>query len=154
MSVTTVQRLVSARRASHFPTRRLHSLTDLNTQFAPLSRRHVSSHKVDPPQEKSTSSPNLWAQIREARPGVRYTVYVGLGLMVTAETTFWLNVIRTKYFPSKVAEEQKEAARFMEDLRAAIKGYRVVWMRTYNRYYGAYIWGVGYGGLDGLHDKP
>lgn len=100
------------------------------------------------------SSPNLWSQIREARPAVRYTVYVGLGLMTIAETTFWFNVIRAKYFPSKVVEEQKEAARFMEDLRAAIKGYRAVWMRNYDRYYGAYIWGVDYGGLDELHDKP
>ncbi|KAJ4337751.1 hypothetical protein N0V87_004499 [Didymella glomerata] len=111
-------------------------------------RRHASSRKVDPPQENP--SLNLWSQIRSARPAVRYTVYGGLGLMVTAETTFWFNVIRAKYFPSKVSEEREEAVRLLDDIGAAVEGLRAVWMRNYNRYYGAYIWGAGYGGLDGL----
>jgi hypothetical protein len=70
--------------------------------------------------------------------------------MVTAETTFWFNVIRAKYFPSKVSEEREEAVRLLDDIGAAVEGLRAVWMRNYNRYYGAYIWGAGYGGLDGL----
>ncbi|KAF2627696.1 hypothetical protein BU25DRAFT_410833 [Macroventuria anomochaeta] len=150
MFAGAVQMLVPARRASPFSTRQLHSLPGLSTQLAPLSRRHISSHKAVPPQENSASSFNLWAQIREARPAVRYTVYAGLGLMATAETTFWFNVIKSKYFPSKNAEEQDEAAQFLEDLRAVIKGYRAVWMQNYNRYYGAYVWGADYSGLDGL----
>lgn len=81
---------------------------------------------------------------------MRYTVYAGLGLMATAETTFWFNVIRAKYFPSQVTEEQEEAARLLGNFRAAIQGYRAVWLRNYDRYYGAYIWGAGYSGLDGL----
>jgi hypothetical protein len=150
MSSRTAQKMVSAQRASPFPTRRLHSLTDLVARTTPLSRRQFCSHKFDSGQEKP--SLNLWLQIRAAPPAVRYTVYVGLGLMATAETTFWYNVIRAKYFPSKVAEGQEEAARLMADLRAAVKGYRAVWLYNYDRYYGAYIWGVGYGGLDRLHD--
>lgn len=152
MSFRTAQRLVSAPRASPFSTRRRHSLTALSTRTAQLFRRPFSSHKVESPQE-CTPSLNLWSQIRDARPAVRYTVYAGLGLMATAETTFWFNVIGAKYFPSKVAEEQEEAARLLDDLSAAIKGYRVVWMRNHDRYYSAYIWGADYGSLDGLNDR-
>jgi hypothetical protein len=74
--------------------------------------------------------------------------------MVTAESTFWFNVVRAKYFPSKAVEGKEEADRFLQDLRTAVKGYRTVWLANYNRYYGAYAWGLGYGGLDGLsiHD--
>ncbi|KAF3042023.1 hypothetical protein E8E11_007295 [Didymella keratinophila] len=149
MSTSTAQRLVPAQRASPFSSRQLHSLTNPSAQVIALFRRH-SSHKVNLPQE-NTPSLNLWSQIREARPAVRYTVYAGLGLMATAETTFWFNVIRAKYFPSKVDKEQEEAARLLDDFRAAIKGYRAVWLRNYDRYHGAYIWGAGYGGLDGLN---
>ena len=149
MSASTAQTLVSAQRASPFHTRQLHSLTGANARVTSPSRRFSSSHKFGPPQEKTTSL-NLWSQIREARPAVRFTVYAGLGLMATAEATFWFNVIRAKYFPSKVAEEQEEAARLLDDFWLAIKGYRAVWLRNYDRYYGAYVWGVGYGGLDDL----
>ncbi|KAF3032653.1 hypothetical protein E8E12_003085 [Didymella heteroderae] len=148
MSHRTAQRLVSAQRASPFSSRRRHSLTNLIARNAPLSRRRLSSHEVDPSQENP--SLNLWSQIREARPAVRYTVYAGLVLMVTAETAFWFNVVRAKYFPSKVDKEQDEAEKLRQDLRAAIEGYRLVWLQNYTRYYGAYVWGVGYGGLDGL----
>lgn len=142
MSARAVQTLVAARKASPFSTRQMHSLPGSSTSLAPLSKRHVSSHRVDSPQTKSSSSLNLWSQIKEARPAVRYTVFAGLGLMATAETTFWYNVVRAKYFPSKVAEEEEEAARFLQDLRAAVEGYRAVWMQNYDRYYGAYIWGA------------
>lgn len=141
MSAITAQRLVSAQRASPFPVRRLHSLTDSSAPNAPLSRRHVSSHKPNPPQENP--SVNLWSQIREARPAARYTLYAGLGLMATAETVFWFKVVRAKYFPSKVAEEREEAARLLEDFTTAIEGYRAVWLRNYGRYYGTYVWGAG-----------
>lgn len=81
---------------------------------------------------------------------MRYTVYAGLGLMATAESTFWYNVIKAKYFPSAREEDQEKDERFLEDFRAAVKGYRAVWMRNYGRYYSAYLWGLGYGGLDAL----
>lgn len=83
---------------------------------------------------------------------MRYTVYAGLGLMATAETTFWFNIVKAKYFPSKVASEQEEATQLLDDFKAAIKDYRAVWLRNYDRYYGAYIWGAGYDGLNGLCD--
>jgi hypothetical protein len=117
-----------------------------SAQITALFRRHLS-HKVDPPQEKPPSL-NLWSQIREARPAVRYTVYAGLGLMATAETTFWLSVIRAKYFPSSYAEEERKAEQLLESLQAAVKGFRAVWLTNYGKYYGAYTWGIEYGGLD------
>lgn len=70
--------------------------------------------------------------------------------MATAESTFWFNVIKAKYFPSSREEDQEKAEQFLEDFRAAVRGYRAVWMRNYGRYYGAYTWGLGYGGLDAL----
>jgi hypothetical protein len=70
--------------------------------------------------------------------------------MATVETTFWLNVIKAKYFPTTSAEAQEKAEEFLEDLRAVIKDYRAVWLRNYKRYYSGYIWGAGYGGLDGF----
>ena len=81
---------------------------------------------------------------------MRYTVYAGLALMATAESTFWFNVVRAKYFPSQVVEGKEDADRFLQDLRSAVKGYRMVCLANYGRYYGAYAWGLGYGGLDEL----
>lgn len=149
MLVRTFPKVRSRLAASPFSSRQKHSLPGLSTVVAPPSRRHVS-RKVGKQQENSTSPFNLWAQIREARPAVRYTVYAGVGLMATAETTFWFNVIKAKYVPYTGEEERENAARFVKDLQAAVKGYRAVWMKNYSRYYGAYIWGVDYGGLDNL----
>jgi hypothetical protein len=153
MSTRAVPMLVAAQRASPFRTRQPHSLQRSSTRKTTLGHRLLSSHKAGPSQDSSTSL-NLWAQIKEARPAVRYTVYAGLALMVTAESTFWFNVVRAKYFPSKAVEGKEEADRFLQDLWNAVKGYRTVWLANYNRYYGAYAWGLGYGGLDGLstHD--
>lgn len=81
---------------------------------------------------------------------MRYTVYAGLGLMVTAESTFWFNVLKAKYFPSAREDDQQKAKQLLEDFRAAVRGYRAVWLTNYGRYYGAYTWGLGYGGLDAL----
>lgn len=102
------------------------------------------------PDNNSLPSFNLWQQIREARPAVRYTVYAGLSLMALVETTFWVNVLEAKFFPSGSEEERAKSDDFLQDLRLVVKGYRAVWMRNYGRYYGAYLFGVGYGGLDGL----
>jgi hypothetical protein len=101
-------------------------------------------------ENPSLPSFSLLQQIREARPAVRYTVYAGLGLMATVETTFWFNVLRAKFFPRASDEEKSEDEELLHRLRDAMKGYRYVWMRNYGRYYGAYVWGLGYGGLDGL----
>ena len=101
-------------------------------------------------ENPSVPSLNLWSTIREARPAVRYTVYAGLGLMATVESTFWFKVLKAKFFPSVSQEEQEQADQFLETIRGAVKGYRKVWLRNYNRYYGAHLWGLGYGGLDGL----
>ena len=84
---------------------------------------------------------------------MRYTVYAGLGLMVTVESAFWLNVLRAKFFSSASEEEKEKADEFLGSVRGAISGYRKVWMGNYGRYYGAYVWGLGYGGLDGFSDE-
>ena len=79
---------------------------------------------------------------------MRYTVFAGLGLMAAAETTFWLNVVKAKYFPSSRADEKEKDEHLLESLQAAVKGFRAVWLTNYGKYYGTYIWGLGYGGLD------
>jgi len=70
--------------------------------------------------------------------------------MATVETTFWYHVLRAKFFPRASAEEQDKADALLQRLSEAMKNYRHVWMANYNRYYGAHVWGLGYGGLDGL----
>lgn len=74
MFVRTVQMLVVARGASPFSIRRMHSLPDPSTHNAPPSGRYTSSHKPDPPEGRPSSSLNLWVQIGEVRPAVRYPV--------------------------------------------------------------------------------
>lgn len=73
--------------------------------------------------------------------------------MVTVESTFWFNVLKAKFFPSASEVERQQAEDFLERIASAVKGYRAVWMRNYHRYYGAHLWGLGYGGLDGLDDE-
>jgi hypothetical protein len=115
----------------------------------------ASSSTTPGQHDADTSFPSfsLFQQIREARPAVRYTVYAGLGLMATVETTFWLHVLRAKFFPRASDEERSEDDELLLRLRDAMKSYSYVWMRNYGRYYGAYVWGVGYGGLGGLDDE-
>ena len=149
MFARTVQMLVVARGASPFFTRQMHSLPDPGTLTTPPSRRYISSHKAGPLEGCPSSSLNLWVQIGEARPAVRYTVYAGVGLMVTAESTFWFHVIKAKFSLLKSAEENEEAHEFLHDLRAVVTSYKIVWMGNYGRYYSAYVWGADYGGLDG-----
>ncbi|KAH7394377.1 hypothetical protein BKA66DRAFT_456206 [Pyrenochaeta sp. MPI-SDFR-AT-0127] len=134
--------------------------------YHPVRGFHGSPrHLKDPPKTAIPPNPNhhhsenpslpsfnLWHQIREARPAVRYTVYAGLGLMATVESTFWFNVLKAKFFPSASEAEKEIAEEFLERIGVAVKGYRKVWMKNYGRYYGAHLWGVGYGGLDGLED--
>lgn len=81
---------------------------------------------------------------------MRYTVYVGMGLMATAESTFWFNVIRAKYFPPKAVQGKADADQFLRDVRAVVASYRTVWLGNYDRYYSAYAWGLSYGGLNGV----
>jgi hypothetical protein len=74
--------------------------------------------------------------------------------MATVETTFWFHVLRAKFFPRASQEEQQKADALLDRVNDAFKGYRHVWLANYGRYYAAYMWGLGYGGLDGLqgHD--
>jgi hypothetical protein len=104
-----------------------------------------STEPSKPPPQPNPSLPsfNLLREIQNASPVVRYTVYAGLGLMVTVESTFWINVIRAKFFPAKSEEERAKAEELMENLNEAVTGARKAWMGNYGRYYGGYVWGVG-----------
>lgn len=63
--------------------------------------------------------------------------------MATVESIFWFNVLKAKFFSSKVGEEQQKADEFLGRLGEAVEGYRRVYLGNYGRYYGGYVWGVG-----------
>jgi hypothetical protein len=115
---------------------------------APSSPAKPDQHTENPP----LSSFRLFQQIREAKPAVRYTIYAGLGLMATLETTFWFNVLRATFFPRASNEEKLEDDELLRRLQHAMKGYRTVWLKNYRRYYGAYVWGMDYGGLNRIDE--
>jgi hypothetical protein len=101
-----------------------------------------------PPPNTLTPNPtlpsiNIFREVRNTHPAVRYTIYAGLGLMATVESTFWFNVIKANFFPAKSEEEQLRAQELMENLHEAVVGARAAWMGNYGRYYGGYVWGVG-----------
>jgi hypothetical protein len=123
--------------------RAFHGATSHSQDDKGLTSNPVSQKPGIPDQTPSLPSFSLLHQIRDAHPAVRYTVYAGLGLMVTVESTFWYNVIKAKFFPSASEEEQAKAEEFMESVRKAIAGYKTNWVRNYGRYYGGYVWGVG-----------
>jgi hypothetical protein len=113
-------------------------------------RFHFSTRPSQPPTAPPALPPNptlpsinIFHEVRNARPAVRYTVYAGIGLVATVESTFWFNVIKAKFFPAKSEEEQLRAQEFMENLHEAVTGARAAWMGNYGRYYGGYVWGVG-----------
>ena len=127
-----------------------HSIRALNNSTTTTPSSSLPKPSQQHPENHNLPSLSLWSTIREAKPAVRWTVYAGLGIMATVESTFWFNVIKAKFFPSASAEEKEKADEFLDTIQAAASGYRLVWMRNYNRYYGAHLWGLGYGGLDGL----
>ncbi|KAF2033184.1 hypothetical protein EK21DRAFT_39204, partial [Setomelanomma holmii] len=96
-----------------------------------------------PPENPTLPSFNLFHAVRDSRPAVRYTVYAGLGLMVSVESTFWYNVLKARFVPSKSEEEKEKAEIFLGRVRGAVQGYGAAWMGNYWRYYGGYVWGVG-----------
>lgn len=122
--------------------RALHYSTQAPKPSFPTSL-NSTKHPAVPHQARSSPSFNLFREVRHARPAVRYTVYAGLGLMATVETTFWLKVIKAKFFPSKVEDQQDEADELLENLRGALAEYKATWMTNYGRYYGGYVWGIG-----------
>ncbi|EAT81194.1 hypothetical protein HBH56_133340 [Parastagonospora nodorum] len=96
-----------------------------------------------PSHNPTLPSFNLFQAIRDSRSAVRYTVYAGLGLMATVESTFWFHVIKAKFFPSSSAEEQQKNDQYLAHVSEAIAGYKSNWMRSYRKYYEGYVWGVG-----------
>jgi len=95
-----------------------------------------------PPQTpSSTPSPfNIWTQIRESKRSIRYTIYTGFALAVTAETTFWANVIYAKWFAGE--EDKEKADAFLERFSEAIRGYRARWIVNYGNYWSKHLWGL------------
>ena len=144
-SIPTSTHLHNSPSATLLNTRRLH-VSATSTKDHPPSTPRPDHQAVNP----SLPSFNLFKLVREAKPAVRYTVYAGLGLMATVETTFWYHVLRAKFFSRSSAEEQDRADAFLARLNEAMRNYRHVWTANYGRYYGAYMWGLGYGGLDCL----
>jgi hypothetical protein len=144
-SLSQLPRYTSHNKSSHFSIRRrAFSRTSLRLRKDKGSPSNPASRKpelADP--NPSLHTVNLFQQIRDAHPAVRFTVYAGLSLMVTVESTFWLHVIRAKFFPSASEEEQEKAEAFMENVREAIAEYKQDLIRNYGRYYGRYVWGVG-----------
>jgi hypothetical protein len=115
-------------------------------------RTYTSPYSTHPPKPSVSSlshdnpnllSFNLFREVRHARPAVRYTVYAGLGLMATVESTFWLSVIRAKFFPSSSEEDKARDDEFFANAWSALESGRAAWMGNYGRYYGGYVWGVG-----------
>ncbi|KAF2820689.1 hypothetical protein CC86DRAFT_116650 [Ophiobolus disseminans] len=130
----------------HHPTRfqTLHNSAPLSKFPAPSSSPFPPPKQPPkPPSNPSLPSFNLLHEVRTARPAVRYTIYAGLGLMATVESTFWFNVIKAKCFPSSSPGDKEEAEEFLANLRGALEGYKAAWMTNYGRYYGGYVWGVG-----------
>jgi hypothetical protein len=63
--------------------------------------------------------------------------------MVTVESTFWLTVLKAKFWPTATEEEKERADGILEKLGMGVKGVRGAWMGNYGRYFGGYVWGVG-----------
>jgi hypothetical protein len=125
-----------------------HSSALLKHPATPTSTTPPTSTKLSPQPQNHPPNPtlpafNLFHALRDSRPAVRYTVYAGLALMATVESTFWLTVIKAKFFPASSEEEKERAEDVLNRLREAIGNARGAWMRNYGRYYGRYVWGVG-----------
>jgi hypothetical protein len=63
--------------------------------------------------------------------------------MVTVESTFWLTVLKAKFWPATTEGEKEKAERILENLQIAIQEARGAWMGNYGMYFGRYVWGVG-----------
>ncbi|USP79107.1 uncharacterized protein yc1106_06381 [Curvularia clavata] len=129
----------------------------LQHSATPVRNAHTKPTPPFPTPGQQSGNPslpsfNLFHHLQEAHPGIRYTVYAGLGLMVTVESTFWFHVLRAKFFPRALEADRQQDDELLNRLKSAVAGYRVVWMKNYQRYYGAHMWGLDYGGLDGLED--
>jgi hypothetical protein len=128
----------------HVPNSRRLQTFPYSTQTSKSPTPTPPSPKPNPPPENpSLPSFNLLQQIRASRPAIRYTVYAGLGLMVTVESTFWFHVLKAKFFPSQSAQEKVKSQAFMSNVEEAIVNSRAAWMGNYGRYYAGYVWGVG-----------
>ncbi|KAF1914314.1 hypothetical protein BDU57DRAFT_519247 [Ampelomyces quisqualis] len=148
---TMSKRILLPSKSSSFPTSILSSSLPSIHKSLPSRTLHYSPALLKhPPTSTSTSTPapplptfNLVHALRDSSPAVRYTVYAALALMATAESTFWLTVLKAKFFPSSSDAEKERAEVVLSRLRQAIKTARGNWMRNYGAYFGGYIWGIG-----------
>lgn len=85
-------------------------------------------------------SSTIWSQISTTPRPIRYTVYTGLLLAASAETTFWANIVYAKYFARTNDRERADA--LLARVNQAIKGYRVRWLINYENYYNHNLWGL------------
>ncbi|KAH6848518.1 hypothetical protein B0T12DRAFT_190279 [Alternaria alternata] len=102
--------------------------TSANSSKNPTSSPPLPRQQAENPSLPSFS---LIKQLQNTKPAVRYTVYAGLGLIATVETTFWFHVLRAKFFPRASRDEQDKADALLDRLRDAMRGYHHVWMANY-----------------------
>ncbi|KAF2258442.1 hypothetical protein CC78DRAFT_114635 [Lojkania enalia] len=104
----------------------------------------VPKQKDNPSSQlKSTANPstpslNLFSLLRECSLPVRCTVYAGLSVLAAMETTFWINVIRYRYF----SPEKDKADEFFVEVRKRVQRYRELWIQSYGEYYSGTLWGL------------
>jgi len=120
---------------------------------SPNSHAHAHAHERAENGASSLEISNFFQQLWEARPTIRCIVYAALGLMVTVESTFWFHVLRAKLFPRTEEEAQQRDDELVRRLSEAVANVRRVWMANYKGYYSAYVWGVGYRGLEWVHEE-
>ncbi|KAF2868719.1 hypothetical protein BDV95DRAFT_579168 [Massariosphaeria phaeospora] len=126
--------------ASHTPNCTRRTLVQSSVIRSPSQQNPPS--KPSPSGFDNPSPPTLsfFALVKESSRPVRYTVYAGLGLMATAETTFWTNVIYAKYFAPD--DEKEKSEEFLANAWAFIDGYRRRWIPNYQKYYSSHLWGL------------
>lgn len=121
--------------SSHPPNR--HTVTKDQVQNAKTRKPNSAPNSL--PENPSFGGGDLIKAIRELKRPARWVLYFGFGLLATAESTFWFNVIRAKFFAK---EDDVKSQEFLERVKEAVKGYRYVWLPNYRRYYEAHMWGI------------
>ncbi|KAF1998677.1 hypothetical protein P154DRAFT_523957 [Amniculicola lignicola CBS 123094] len=89
------------------------------------------------PLPPTPPSENIFTLVSSARPAVRYTLYTAFGLLATAECTFWVKVIRHKYFATEGEEEDPYVTAALDKFGKLEK----VWLPKYRYWFGTGVWG-------------
>ncbi|KAF2796109.1 hypothetical protein K505DRAFT_323560 [Melanomma pulvis-pyrius CBS 109.77] len=96
------------------------------------------SKPATPSENPSPPSINIMYLLRDAKRPVRYTVLGALGIIATAECTFWIKVIQHKFF----SPDEESSEEFFNEIWRRVQRYRRVWINAYGQYYSSTVWGV------------